>query len=355
MNKLIVKLISAYSSVLLMLSFGANASAEVQKLILKNDHIQAEITPDIGGRLLSIGLVGKPNFLRVGEPVISNPNPVVNANAENIGYLGHEIWVGPQSEWWVHQNINQKRATEKAVWPPDPYLILAKNKVLEQSRKKVSLLSAASPISGVELLKTYSLVKNKRNSLQLSVNAKNSRTENIAWDIWFNTRVYPDTQVYVPVADAKDIQVKNLEDETYGSIEYSLNKGIFTLEIQPTRSANFVKQKPARKGKIMIQPSHGWMAGFRGDQVFIIQFDHQEKSKIHPEQGQIELYTEYFFNDLNNGLLEMEVHAPYKTLGAGETMSAKESWTLLEYNGDKSRDAQVEFLRNNAKRIGLLF
>jgi len=62
MNKLIVKLISAYSSILLMLSFGASASAQVQKIVLKNDHIQAEITPDIGGRLLSISLAGKPNF-----------------------------------------------------------------------------------------------------------------------------------------------------------------------------------------------------------------------------------------------------------------------------------------------------
>jgi hypothetical protein len=293
--------------------------------------------------------------LRVGEPVLSNPNPVVNADAENVGYLGHEIWVGPQSEWWIHQNINQKRAAEKAVWPPDPYLILAKNKVLEHSRAQITLLSATSPISGVELVKSYSLLKNKKNSLQLSVNAKNSRAENIAWDIWFNTRVYPDTQVYVPVADAKDIQVKNLEDETYGNIEYSLNKGIFTLETQPPQSTDSVKQKLARKGKIMIQPSQGWMAGFRGDQVFIIQFEHQEKSKIHPEQGQIELYTEYFFNDLNNGLLEMEVHAPYKTLGARETMSAKEIWTILEYKGDKSAEAQVEFLRSNAKKIGLLF
>ena len=48
----------------------------------------------------------------------------------------------------------------------------------------------------------------------------------------------------------------------------------------------------ARRGKVFLQPSAGWMAGFAGDQLFIIRFPQQERALIHPEQGQVELYLD---------------------------------------------------------------
>lgn len=355
MFEFIAKVVFFPSAFLSMFLCSQASAADVQKIVLKNEKIKVEITPDIGGRLLSIALQNKANFLQLGEPVVSNPNPAVNAEAENIGYLGHEIWAGPQSEWWIHQSLNSKRAAEKSVWPPDPYLALAKNTVVKKSAEKLILLNPASPITGLELTKTYSLIKNKKNSLQLDVIAKNIRSENVAWDIWFNSRVHANTQVYVPVADISDVHVKNMEDETYGPLKFSLTNGVFALDVSPVLDAGGITQKSARKGKIMLQPSQGWMAGFYDDQVLIIQFAHQEKSKIHPEQGQVELYSDYLPDDLGKGLLEMEVHAPYKNLAPSDTMSAQEVWTILEYKGSSSPSEQLGFLRKHAAEIGIVF
>lgn len=331
-----------------MSAIALQAFAQVEKITLGNNTIKAEITPDIGGRVLSFSLKDQPNFLLLADLAALNTRPQVNAEANNIGYLGHEIWVGPQSEWWVHQKANPKRAEEKAVWPPDPYLILAKNTVVEKNEERVVLKSPESLVTGVQLVKAFALIPERKNSLKLQVRATNIRKENVAWDIWFNTRVPANAQVYVPVANAADVQQKNLEDANNAALVYTVSDGILSLDMTPPPAG-----KTSRKGKLMIQPSLGWMASFYDKQVFIIQFPLQPKAVIHPEQGQIELYNEFNPAKLQEGLLEMEVHAPYKTLAPKEYMIGEETWTVLEYKGASTRNAHLAFLRAQAAQLGL--
>ena len=320
-------------------SSALSAQAEVTRIPFSNGTVAIEITPDIGGRVLSASLVGQPNFLRVGPAVISDPNPQVTPESNNIGYLGHETWVGPQSQWWVHQLLNPRRAAAKAVWPPDPFLILAKNTVQEKNAQQVTLESPNSPISGVVMQKTFSLVEAKPNQIRLDVTAQNIRDSNVAWDIWFNTRVPHTTNVYVPIASMKDVRIEHFTDATYGPLEHNFSEGFFALE-------NFSPSThQGRKGKVFIQPSQGWMAAFRDQQLLVIQFTLQPKSAIHPEQGQIELYQEFLNKSPEEGLLELEVHAPYKTLKPRDTMSATEVWTLLPYKNEQTPAAQRAFLR----------
>ncbi|MGV8836487.1 DUF4380 domain-containing protein [Cellvibrio sp.] len=320
-------------------SSALSALAEVTRIPLSNGSIAIEITPDIGGRILSASLLDQPNFLLVGAAVVSDPNPVVTPESYNIGYLGHETWVGPQSQWWVHQLLNPQRAAAKAVWPPDPFLILAKNTLQEKNAQRVIMRSPNSPISGVALQKTFSLIDGKPNQIRLDVNAQNIRDSNVAWDIWFNTRVPHTTNVYVPITSMQDVRIQHFTDATYGPLEYTFSEGFFALE-------NFSPSThKGRKGKVFIQPEQGWMAAFRGEQLLIIQFALQPKSAIHPEQGQIELYQEFLTERPEEGLLELEVHAPYKTLKPRESMSATEVWTLLPYENEQTPAAQRAFLR----------
>lgn len=333
----------------MLVSTALTVQADVARIPLTNGTVAMEITPDIGGRVLSVGLQGQSNFLKVGAAVINEPDPQVTPTANNISYLGHEVWVGPQSQWWVHQLLNDERRTAKAVWPPDPFLILAKNAVQEKNAQQVTLQSPNSPVSGVAMQKTFSLVEGKPNQIRLDVTAQNIRDTNIAWDIWFNSRVPHTTNVYVPVASMSDVRVENFTDATYGSLDHNFSDGMFALENHPSQTHQ------GRKGKIFIQPAKGWMAAFRDQQLLIIQFALQPKSAIHPEQGQIELYQEFLNNEQEDGLLELEVHAPYKTLKPRETMSATETWTLLPYAGENTATAQKAFLRAlaNSKAIAL--
>ena len=315
-----------------------SAQAEVERIILDNGTVAVEITPDIGGRLLSAKLPGQPNFLKTGEAVITDPDPVVSPEANNIAYFGHEIWVGPQSHWWTQQRLNDQRRAAKAVWPPDPYLILAKNKLVEKSPQRVILQSPNSPVSGVVVKKTYSLTDGAPNQIKLDVEAMNIRDTEVAWDIWYNTRVPYTTSIYVPVTDMKDIRIEHFSDATFDGLEHRFNNGIFSLE----NSSSIHKQ--GRKGKVFIQPAQGWMAAFRDKQLLIIQFALQPLNAIHPEQGQVELYQEFLNKKPHDGILELEFHAPYKTLSPGAAMSASETWTLLPYDGTANYESHLAFL-----------
>ena len=326
----------------------AGAAAQVPVHVLDNGTVRATITEAIGGRLLSFALDGRPNFLRVDEHA-GDPGAPVDATAGNVGYLGHEIWAGPQKQWWSHQDVNPQRAAAHAGWPPDPYLSLAPYTLARATPLEVAVDSPASPINGLQLHKSYALVAGKPNSLRLDVSATNRRAAQAAWDIWFNTRTHADTRVYVPVAAAADIRQEPVPGgEQALPLTYTLAERVFSLDIPDAGPG----VRP-RNGKLFLQPSAGWMAGFHGGQLLIIQFPHHPRSAIHPDQGQIELYNDYHPDDLSQGLTEMEVHAPYVHLAPGQRMQANELWTLLPYDGPATRAGHVAFLRKQAKALGL--
>jgi hypothetical protein len=314
---------------------------------LDNGTVRAAVTEAVGGRLLSFSLAGKPNFLLVDEQA-GDPDRPVDIKGPHVGYKGHENWIGPQNEWWTHQTVNPERAVAHANWPPDPYLSLARYTLAHKGKTDIAFDSPASPVNGMLLHKSYALVPGKPNSLRLDVAAINTRTAQVAWDIWFNTRAHADTRVYVPVAAKGDVRVAPVTESAVRPPTYTLADRVFSLDVQePGPDAE------TRTGKIFIQPSSGWMAGFHSGQVLVIQFPHQPRSAIHPDQGQIELYNDFQPADLSKGLMEMEVHAPYVRLAPGARMKASETWTILPYNGPATRAAHVAFLRAHAKALGL--
>ena len=317
---------------------GAHAQLPVHHL--DNGTIRASVTEAIGGRLLSFSLVGKPNFLLVKETA-GDPQTPVDATTNNIAYLGHEVWIGPQSQWWQHQSVNPTRAAAKAPWPPDPYLSLARYRLESHSDRHIELDSPASPVNGIALRKRYALVDGQPNTLELKADATNRRDTDVAWDLWFNTRVRPDTMVYVPVSTKEEVRI-----EPAAALPYTLADGILSLDL-PQRG------QPVRKGKLFAQPSAGWMAGFHSGQAFIVQFALQPRATIHPEQGQVELYLDADPASPGKGLLEMEVHAPYRRLAPNESMTASERWTILPYDGPATREGHVAFLRKQAARLKL--
>jgi hypothetical protein len=349
----LVQKISFSSTYALLMVLSALCSAAVGNdrpisLALENDYLRMEVTPDFGGRVLSFSLKDHPNILKLGEPVTTQPEPRVNARAEAIGYLGHTVWVGPQSEWWTHQTLNPERKTAEANWPPDPFLVLARNEVVQSAASGVLLQGVPSPISGLQLRKTFNLIEDTNNGVELTVQASNIRNEAVAWDLWFNTRMEPSTRVYVPVASMKDVRVEHWESEIYGPLKYSWIDGLFSLDlVEPP------KPKSGRHGKAFIQPSAGWMSGFSKGQLLIITFPLQPREKIHPEQGQVELYLNYLPKSDSAGLLEMEVHSSYQKLAPGELMEAREFWYLFSYGGPDDKAAQMEFLKEQIEKLRL--
>ncbi|WP_229493687.1 DUF4380 domain-containing protein [Massilia arenae] len=307
---------------------------------LDNGVVHARVSAVAGGRLLSFALAGKPNFLLIDEAA-GDYDTAPDAASGHVPYQGHEVWIGPQRDWWAYQDVNPARAAAKAAWPPDPWLSLAKYTLVEKKRDKIVLDGPASPVSGIQLRKRYALVAGKPDSLRLDAEATNRSGKLAGRDIWFNTRVPAHTMAYVPVAAREDVRI-----EPAGALHFTLGGGLLSLDLPMPGDA-------PRKGKLFAQPSHGWLAAFRDGQALVIQFAHQPRAAIHPAQGQVELYQDADARAADKGMLELEVHAPYVELAPGAAMRASEHWTILPYDGPATRDAHLEFLRRHAAHLGI--
>lgn len=321
----------------------AQAAAPIPAHRLDNGSITVLASEAAGGRVLSFGLSGKANVLHVDETAGDADAPV-NAATGYIRYQGHEVWVGPQKTWWTDQDVLPDRAAAKASWPPDPFLTLAPYSLMQRTPSELVVQSLPSQVTGIQLRKRYAFVKNRPNSLQLEVTATNIRKKKVVRDIWFNTRVRVDTHVYVPIAAEGDVRMQS--PEGVDPIRYTMKDGFVSVDLPEPDAA-------VRKGKLFIQPAAGWMAGFHSAQAFIIQFPLQPRGAIHPDQGQVELYHDVAPGDPVSGMIEMEVHAPLRTLAPGRSMRASERWTVLPYDGPPTREAHLAFLRQHARHLGL--
>ncbi len=336
----------------------ASPQAAVERRVLENEHLRMELTPAIGGRVLHLSLPGRENLFKTDEVEIARrPAPKIDLKGNNIAYFGHEVWLGPQSAWWTQQAVNPERREAHAVWPPDPYLVLAPYDLTGAAEDHLVLRGPASPVSGVALTKRFHLLPDKPHTLVAEVEARNITQQPLAWGLWFNTRVHTDTWVYVPVAAADDVRLTKFPDANAAPPAFDLTNGLLHLSLSAPD-----KPLTSRHGKLFIHPSAGWMAGFRGGQLLLIHFDLQPRARIHPEQGQIELYHHYFPAELGKGILEMEVHFPYGTfypeiegypdiegypgIAGKSAMSyrAREYWTVLPYTGEDSPAAHRAFL-----------
>lgn len=316
---------------------------------LESPKLQMEISPRLGGRVLHFSLPGAPNLLRTGEAVASQPDPKVSAAGENIPYLGHEVWVGPQSGWWTDQAVNPARRKAAAQWPPDPWLAHAPAKVIAHEDARLVLEGAASPVSGVRLQQSFSIAPDRPDTAELAVEMRNVRKQPVSRDIWFNTRVAPETRVFVPVAaDGGGVRVRSDTGDGFDGLVSSAADGLFSLELLPPSDG-----RQGRRGKVFIQPRAGWIAGFNAGQAFLIHFELEPLARIHPDQGQVELYLDWRPGMADTGVLELEVHAPYATLAPGESTTAHEWWVVRRYDGPDRRDAQVAFLQRMLAEAGV--
>jgi hypothetical protein len=311
-------------------------TGSVERIRLQAPGAAIEVTPALGGRALHFGVPGMPNLIKVGAAVETDPAPAVSADADDIAHFGHDVWLGPQSGWWTDQDANAARRDAGAIWPPDPYLSFAAMRVLERDPSRLLLEGVDSPVTGVRLRKRFALDPGDDATVHVHVEARNIRERPVARDLWFNTRVAASMHAYVPVAGEADVRVDT--HAGMASPDWRIERGLLVLSPVPPPDG-----VDTRRGKLFLQPSAGWIAGFGQGQLLLIRFDHQPRARIHPEQGQVELYVEHGA-DLAAGLLELEVHAPYRTLAPGGTMEAGERWSVLRYDGADDPDAHAAFL-----------
>jgi len=323
-------------------------AADEGRVWLDDGQLQVAVAPDLGGRVVHLSLPGRANLLKVGSALAEVPPPEPAADGVDIPYMGHVLWIGPQSAWWLDQDVNPARRAAKAPWPPDPWLAYGRNRILEQSADALALEGVDSPVSGLRASQRFRLAGKAPATVVLEAEATNIRDRDVRGDLWFNTRLPAASRVFVPVARPEDARLRADEDGFFAGPVAWWEDGLYSLQAEPPPEG-----RGGRRGKVFIAPSAGWIAGFNAGQLLLIRFQRQPGELIDPEHGQVEVYQQWHHDDPDAGLLELEVHAPVRTLAPGATMHAGETWTVFAYDGPDTLEAQRAALLEALRSLGL--
>lgn len=308
-----------------------NAPPKEPLIILENQELKAGILWGVGGRLVSLEHAGGDNLLlsdesRWYEPDSLRPEATPEAGFHN--YDGVIIWPGPQSMWWSQQEVNPKRRQQKAIWPPDPYMVLAPYEILEQSAEHLVLQGPHSPVSGVRLIKTYRLEGSK---LHFDVEMSNSSQQDRYWGIWSNARFPGRTTYRVPADSSELLRIQEARGADQLSLDWTLDKGGFRFE-----TGGAFGDKKVQVSKAFLHPEQPGFLVKAGESRIRISFPFAAITEIHPEQGLIEVYQK-LSADGRDELLELEHHSDYRALKPGERLRTTETWEF--FNAENAPEA----------------
>lgn len=295
-----------------------------QLVRITNGGVEARILLDVGGRIVSYNRIGCPNMLE-SDPSMWVEEDRLIPSPEMLdfrGYNGHEVWIGPQSQWWKQQTLNKEKIDSDLFWPPDPYISFGSYQIEEQTDSSLTIVGEASPISGLQMRKKMSL--DESGCLLFEVEAKNVRETPVSWDLWLITRVNGHNENYVPVSFEKDVWLGEPSHPWQGNPTYKVENGYASF----TPLVNDHTHEECT-GKLYIKTDKPVIYAKCGEEWLKLEFEHHDPSLLHPEQTEIELYN-FVHAEREKSLLELEYHAPYKTLQPGESMSTWSKWRMTK-------------------------
>lgn len=306
-------------------------------IYLENDDYKVGILPSVGGRIVYLGYKDSGNILKSDSSLWNEPESMrIEPGPESPfkAYNGHIVWVGPQSEWWKHQEINPGKRTRSPNWPPDPWLIYGVYKVVSQKDNELVMMGPRSPVSGLRLVKSIRL--EAEGGIYFEAEAYNTRKTSVSWDLWLNTRLDGFVRSFVPVESPENIRVDEKESS---KMPYAHCDGYFYYLTESPGS-----EQKQRNSKAFITPSQNWMAAFRGEYCLKISFPDSDASRVHPEQAKVEIYNATF-HEKSEDLTELEYHSDFKTLQPGESMKTWQRWEVIPYRGKDIPDSYIRFMK----------
>ncbi len=283
---------------------------------LAGERVSLVITPEIGGRIISLTLEGQEVFFNLPElrgkrfPIRDAKD--VRARKKELGWLhygGYKTWLAPQARW-----------TEGL-----PFLDLDSGsyeyEIAEGHADPVVRLS--SPVcreTGIQLTRAISLDDTGRVSVEQGMtNCSSAETE---WGLWDVTQVCGPGQAVLPTDAASHFPGGVKAYPTEGR-----SPDVMDRYVARERNLAIVSCREAEPFKYGTDSTEGWILGRLdkgGDRslAYLKSFK-AEPSGIYPHEAVVEVY--------DSGALpyfEMEVHSPLKRLGPGVTYRYTETWYL---------------------------
>ncbi len=303
---------------------------------LKNDLINVQVVPEIGGRVIQYRLGGY-DFFWVNKELAGTEPPAagVGPKGEWLNYGGDKMWPAPQG--W--DSDRQWPGPPDAVLDGGPYTALT---VTENGRvTAISLTSREDKRSGIQFSR---LLRIFDDTTHVSVDAtmKNIDTKPRRWGIWtvtqFDTgnrygRGYNQNyRAYCPLNPASMFHKGCTV--LYGPVNNTSFKPDYVNQMMGVHYEH-------RVGKIGLDSSAGWVATVDATDgyVFVHRFRH-EPDKEYPDNSSVEFWSQGLGEFVawgkvnrmpedpkdNPCLLETEILSPFAALKPGESYTFHYDW-----------------------------
>lgn len=338
------RFLSGIILLLLLLPVSILASGEIR---LACEELELKVNPYLAGRVTSLRHRNGKNILYSAQiDQMSGSFPELVYNKERFQrFYGHVMWVGPQSEWWRHQEIEPQAKAECAVWPPDPYWEFSEFAVVAQGQDFIILKSPHSPFSGVTMTKNVQLLPGGKVALKTTL--ENTGNKIVKWGLWSNTRIAGDAVVYAwPRPDREfRFEFSTWEPVTEQPLDYEMDGEFIRL---PHRGSWPCTIGGKRTGKLFIRPINPIMAAFTDGVVFIKKTEIIPLAKIAPGHCQVEIFGEWNCPPVSS-FYELEFHGEYVELAPGQSTSLEETWIVQPAHLPRDDQELREFFLHNMK------
>ncbi|MCA9407128.1 MAG: hypothetical protein H6755_03355 [Candidatus Omnitrophica bacterium] len=284
--------------------------------------ISLGLTPDIGGRIMSLRQMGK-ELLFVqeehrGETFDFKEVGDLKAEKYKLGFRlwgGDKTWVAPEKKWWGK------------IPPLDldalPYQV-------EIFGSRVKMTSPICRETGVRLIRTVELKEGGVIILeQTIVNESSKKVERGIWDV---TQCIRPTEVYLPSSPDKIWPYPDA-----GKIQEAIKK------ISPYKNWMKIQCNDFTAFKFGAVLTKGVVVAIRrlkdDDQaISFTRFFEIDQETAYAHKVMAEVY-----NSKDYPYLEVEVHAPMKSLNKGEEFSHRQTWKIARHNIHITPDEVLDF------------
>lgn len=297
---------------------------------------------DAGGRAMLLRRGDSGNMLYSEPALWAVEPPQPRPSSEWRAFNGHMTWIAPQQQFWARQDLLPDRRDGAADWPPDPYIIFGRFRVLEKAVDHLLIEGQDSPVSGVRLRKEFVITAD--GGVIHRVWARNISGREITLNLWSNTRVRGDWLglARVTAEDMLTVQHRNWEPLEKRMLNWDVIDGWF--HFVPVPFADFPAGVVSINAKVMLNPSQGLIVAVGAAAALVKRFALPGADNLYPGQGQVEIFQEVSTNPDRN-VTELEFYGRYLTLAPeGETM-IEERWDVLARPAGGGREEVVRWLQ----------
>ncbi len=306
---------------LAFLTWGVSVSVAIAQpqgpITITNGEIRLTINPSVG-RAVDFGRVGGPNILRLTDSSV-----LTNAKADVAGYQaygGDMLWPAQQNQWGGIRGFG-------GTWPPLNEMDGPNWTVVDQDASHVTIRSPQGPLLGLVAERRFELKPNGTEVLITNTFERKLLPTRVQQ---FPVLIWSDTSVVEPLYTLADVSPDRPIMPTFVTLN-NTNPTSLVTNLNSNTALRFNNRghgpgQPVSADMQKLGMYGNWAAAVYANDVFLQRTDFDSQG-LFPDSANTEIYSA---QATGGEYVELEILSGAKSLQAGQSMTNRVHWHLLD-------------------------